>query len=210
MAADSGTVLDGRFAEVLEGARGGDPEAFATLWRDAQPMLLRYLRVTAGASAEDVASQTWLRVIEGLDAFRGEEPGFRRWLVTIARNIHVDQLRRAGRRPEHLTDDAALLETAEDQHAPDAADIVHQRLSTEAALALIATLPPDQAEMVTLRVVVGLDVAEVAEVTGRTPGAVRVAVHRGLRRLRDRLAETGPATTPVTPASEEALTVRDV
>lgn len=199
-------MLDGRFPEILARARDGDPDAFAELWRESQPMLLRYLRVTAGPAAEDVASQTWLRVIEGLDAFRGEEPGFRRWLVTIARNIHVDQLRRAGRRPEHLVDDPATVEPADGLHAPDAADVVHDRISTEEALALIATLPADQAEMVTLRVVVGLDVAEVADLTGRSPGAVRVAVHRGLRRLRDRLADAAS----VTHARGEAFTVRDV
>jgi RNA polymerase sigma-70 factor (ECF subfamily) len=198
-------VLDGRFPEVIGRARVGDPEAFAELWRDAHPMLVRYLRVTAGTHAEDIASQTWLRVIEGLESFQGGEPGFRRWLVTIARNIHVDQLRRAGRRPELLTDDLGELD-ATGRLAPDAAEVVHERLSTESALTLIGTLPADQAEMVTLRVVVGLDVAEVAAVTGRSPGAVRVAVHRGLRRLRDRIIEQ----QSVTETESAALTVRDV
>src|SRR5262249_52672813 len=54
---------------------------------------------------------------------------------------------------------------------------------TERALALIRTLPPDQAEAVMLRVVVGLDVAATARVLGKRPGAVRIAAMRGLRRL---------------------------
>ena len=58
-----------------------------------------------------------------------------------------------------------------------------EREATAAALRLVATLPPDQAEMVMLRVVAGLDVAVVAELVGKKPGAVRVAVHRALKSL---------------------------
>jgi len=58
-----------------------------------------------------------------------------------------------------------------------------ERLDTHWAVALIATLPADQAEAVMLRVVAGLDVAGTAAVLGKRPGAVRVAALRGLRRL---------------------------
>ena len=63
--------------------------------------------------------------------------------------------------------------------------------STRAALALLAELPPDQAEVVVLRVVGGLEVAEVARIVGKRPGAVRVLAHRGLRRLARRLEGAG-------------------
>jgi RNA polymerase sigma-70 factor (ECF subfamily) len=56
-------------------------------------------------------------------------------------------------------------------------------MSTQSALALIATLPADQAEAVMLRTVAGLSVSAVAEIMGRPPGTVRVLCHRGLRRL---------------------------
>jgi RNA polymerase sigma-70 factor (ECF subfamily) len=61
-------------------------------------------------------------------------------------------------------------------------------ISSRTAVALIATLPPGQAEVVLLRVVAGLDVAQVAAITGKRPGNVRVLTHRALRRLADRLA----------------------
>ena len=97
---DSGRVLGDRFADVLARARDGDERAFAELLaRATHPMLLRYLWVTAGAQAEDVASQARLRAIQGLEGFRGDEPAFRRWLVTIARNLHVDSVRRSGTTP---------------------------------------------------------------------------------------------------------------
>ena len=60
---------------------------------------------------------------------------------------------------------------------------------TDRAVALIAELPPDQAEAVMLRIVAGMDVARVAEIMDRSPGSVRVLCHRGLRRLEQRLVE---------------------
>ena len=69
--------------------------------------------------------------------------------------------------------------------------MVLERLDTEAALALVAQLAPLQAEVIVLRVIAGLDVQAVARLVGRRPGAVRVAAHRGLRRLAQILARQG-------------------
>ena len=199
-------MLGEPFDNVLGRAREGDAGAFAELWRDANPMLLRYLRVTAGPLAEDIASWAWIRVIEKLATFTGDEAGFRRWLVTIARNHHLDQVRRSARRPERLTADTATLVDLTGRSSPDAATLAEERMSSDAAIRLIATLPPAQAEMIMLRVVIGLDVADVATVVGRSPGAVRVAVHRGLRTLGDRLTAR---TEPVTQTSGAAFRDRD-
>jgi RNA polymerase sigma-70 factor (ECF subfamily) len=72
---------------------------------------------------------------------------------------------------------------------------VEEMFSTESALALIGTLPPDQAEMVLLRHVAGLEVSHVAQIVGKQPGTVRVAVHRGLKRLAALLEERETRTT---------------
>lgn len=185
--------LDGRFQAVRAAAAEGDAEAFGLLWQATHPGLLRYLRVLCGDAAEDVASEMWLKAIRGLGSFSGDEQGFRSWLVAIARNHVRDVQRRAARRPEVLSADPRGIQA---DLAPDAADEAITRWSTEQALKLIATLPPEQADMVALRVVVGLDVPEVAAIVGRSPGAVRVAVHRGLRRLAQQLA--GEPPPPVT------------
>ena len=66
-----------------------------------------------------------------------------------------------------------------------------QHIDTRSAMALVARLPPHQAEVILLRVVAGLDTETVARLVARTPGAVRVAAHRGLRRLAEILAEAG-------------------
>jgi RNA polymerase sigma-70 factor (ECF subfamily) len=198
--------LGEQFPAVLSAAVAGDVEAFGVLWRSAHPMLLRYLRVLCGEAAEDVASETWLRAIAKLGSFHGDEQGFRGWLVVIARNHARDVHRHAARRPETLSPDLSEHQMI---ITPDPAELVLERAGTEAALRLVATLPPDQAEMVALRVVVGLDVADVARIVGRSPGAVRVAVHRGLRTLAGHLRDGSPIT-PVTLTATEALSRRDV
>jgi RNA polymerase sigma-70 factor (ECF subfamily) len=177
------------FARRLRAAQRGDEEAFAALWRAYHPALLRYLRIKAGPAAEDLSADTWLRVIRALPGFEGDEAGFRAWLFTLARNRLTDWYRGASRRPECTEDATLLLLPAADSVEADAAE----RSETDAAIALIAELPPDQAEAVMLRVVAGLDVAMVARIMTRSPGSVRVLCHRGLRRLEGILdARDGP------------------
>jgi RNA polymerase sigma-70 factor (ECF subfamily) len=181
-------MIGPRFPELLAGAQGGDEQAFAVLWRDLQPAVLRYFRVAAAPAAEDLAADTWLAVIGGLGRFRGEERAFRAWVFTVARHRAIDWHRQAARRPT----DPVPAERLSERPAPD--DPVGQVLedrSTRAALALVAELPPDQAEVVALRVLGGLEVAEVARIVGKRPGTVRVLAHRGLRRLARRVEVTG-------------------
>jgi RNA polymerase sigma-70 factor, ECF subfamily len=172
------------FPAVLAAAARGDEEAFGRLWRDLQPRLLRYFRVVSPAAAEDLASETWLGVVRGIDRFTGNEPAFRAWIFTIARHQVLDWRRRGARRTTEELPVNGLVEQA----APDdPAAAAVERFSTRAALAMVATLPPDQAEAIVLRVVAGLDVERVAAVMDKRPGTVRVLTHRGLRRLAERL-----------------------
>jgi RNA polymerase sigma-70 factor, ECF subfamily len=69
-------MLEGCFGSVLAAAVDGDEQAFARLWRDLHPALLRYLQVVAPGAAEDVASETWVEVVRGLGRFVGDETGF--------------------------------------------------------------------------------------------------------------------------------------
>ncbi len=168
------------FDHHLRQAQLGDEDAFAFVWRSCHAPLLRYLWVKAGSAAEDLAADTWLQVARTLDTFVGDERAFRSWLFTIARHRHIDWRRKSARRGEILVDTEFLNGRA---GGSDPGASLDERLGTEAALALIASLPPDQAEVVMLRIVVGLDVAATAEIVGRPPGTVRVLAHRGLRRL---------------------------
>ncbi len=172
-------MIGAAFDATLTDARAGDEAAFACLFRDIQPALLRYLHVIGRDAADDLASETWLQVIAGLHSFHGGEQSFRAWLFTIARHRVVDYGRSRARRPTV----PLAPSSSEEPLDPDAADVAIERISAQNVLALISTLPPDQAEIIMLRVVAGLDTHAVARIVGKSAGAVRVAAHRGLRRL---------------------------
>jgi RNA polymerase sigma-70 factor (ECF subfamily) len=169
-------------------AQKGDEDAFRVIYRAVQPGLLRYLRSLVGDDAEDVASEAWSQIARDLPGFKGDEPGFRGWTATIARNRAMDHLRYQRRRPvstgsaDELFDRPALEDTAMS---------AIETVSTEQAIRIISSLPRDQAEAVLLRVLMGLDVATTARVLGKREGAVRTAAHRGLRRLAETLEGDG-------------------
>jgi RNA polymerase sigma-70 factor (ECF subfamily) len=176
-------MIGPEFPEVLRAAARGDEDAFGRLWRDLQPRLLRYFMVVSLAAAEDLASETWLGVVRGLDRFQGNEAALRAWVFTIARHEALDWRRRGARRVTELPATGLVEQAAPDDPAATAIE----GFSTRAALAVVAMLPPDQAEAVVLRVVAGLDVERVAVIMGKRPGTVRVLAHRGLRRLAERM-----------------------
>ncbi len=167
-------------------AQRGDAAAFDTLYVTVQPGLLRYLRGLVGEDAEDVASEAWLQIVRDLPGLR-DTHGFRGWAATVARHRALDHLRHHKRRPAVATPIEDLVQLP--AHGRDPGEEAVAAVSTGAAVALIASLPLDQAEAVLLRVVMGLDANAAAAVLGKRPGAVRVAAHRGLRRLAARLAE---------------------
>ena len=179
----------GRLGETLLGrAQAGDEAAFACIFRDVQPALLRYLRVIA-PEAEDVAGETWLQVVAG--------PG----------RVPRRRARRSGRgcspspgtgrstpagRGTAVPPCRSTLSGAEEQlTSADTADLALEAVSARAVVALVRSLPPEQAEVIMLRVVAGLDSGDVARIVGKSPGAVRVAAHRGLRRLAEMVERAG-------------------
>lgn len=159
----------------------------AWLYRDVQPDLLRFLATRAWGDAEDVAASTWLHVARGLEGFVGGQSGFRAWVFTIARCQLANHRRRHARRPSVATPGTVLAEVpGTDQPERDVLDAL---AGDDAARLVASLLPARQAEVVLLRVVGGLGTDEVAHITGRSPGAVRVLLHRALRRL---ATELGP------------------
>lgn len=194
--------VDEPWPELVRRAQDGDERAFAVIWRRHQPGLVRYLEIVAGRqAAEDLASETWISVIRALPRFRGREPGFKALLYTTARSRVVDGARRAKARPQraHYVDDVDDVDDVDGLGVAGADDVaagVEQAEATRAALALIARLPAGQAEVVALRVIGGLDNREVAQITGKRSGAVRVAHSRGLAALARMAAEPGGVTDP--------------
>lgn len=168
---------------ALSAARAGHEWGFGVLYRELQPRLLRYATALVGTEAEDVTAEAWLHVARDLHRFQGDVDGFRGWVCTICRNRAVDAMRLRNRRPVVLTDLDTLDRVGQGDTALDALD----GISTREAIAMIVELPRQQAEAVLLRAVVGLDATQAGAVLGRRPGTVRVAAHRGLKRLAELL-----------------------
>jgi RNA polymerase sigma-70 factor (ECF subfamily) len=185
---DTQHVVGEDFAQVLAEAQGGSEDQFAVLWRDANPALLRYLRVLAPENAEDIAAETWVHVVRGLQRFIGDEAAWRAWLFTTARRRLIDQVRLRKRHPAEPLEE---ISPAEVPSTPDTAQIALDNLATEDALALLKHLPPLQADVIMLRVVAGLDTDAVAAILGKSPGNIRVMAHRGLRKLESLLSAAG-------------------
>jgi RNA polymerase sigma-70 factor (ECF subfamily) len=185
---DTQHVVGDDFAAVLAAAQDGCEEDFAVLWRDANPSLLRYLRVLASEGAEDIAAETWVQVVRGLPRFTGDEAAWRAWLFTTARRRMLDQARLSRRHPTAPLEE---LGAAEMPAAPDTEQLALDNIATEAAMALLSRLPVHQADVIMLRVLAGLDTEAVAEILGKSPGAVRVAAHRGLKTLEALLSRNG-------------------
>jgi RNA polymerase sigma-70 factor (ECF subfamily) len=170
------------FESVLSAAQDGADWALTVLYRELHPPLVRFLSAQEPDEGEDLASEVWLDVASGLSRFEGDESAFRCWLFTIARRRLIDLRRTRTRRRTGPVPLGHLIDR------PDPSE-TFAGVETGEVLACLAALPPAQAEIVLLRIVAGLDSYEVAAVTGRKPGTVRVMQKRAL----ERLAEFVPA-----------------
>jgi RNA polymerase sigma-70 factor, ECF subfamily len=185
-----GEAFDGILAAAQAGAEWG----VGSMYRDLNPAVLRYLRIQGAREPEDVASETWMSVARGLKGFRGDEADLRRWVFTIARRRLIDARRREGRRPERP------IGSAEDARAGgDVEEEALEALSTDRVRSILSSLPVDQADVLLLRVIAGLDTADVARMVGKRAGTVRVLQHRALARLAARLSEEAPVRGSVAP-----------
>jgi RNA polymerase sigma-70 factor, ECF subfamily len=179
-------ALGTRFRSILVAAQAGADWALAALYSEFQPRLFRYFLAQAPAEADDLAAEVWIDAANGLRRFEGDESALGRWLFTIAHRRLVDFRRRSARRLEvQLSLETLSGNVSSAEWMPEPAD--------EAAIALLATLPPAYAEIVLLRVVGGFDSSEVAEIVGRKPGTVRVMQKRALERLAEHLSESSTA-----------------
>lgn len=171
------------FKVVLEGARRGDREDLATLWRYYNPAIVRYLSIFVGSDCDDVASETWIAIARALSTFQGDEESFRRFAIIAAKRKAVDFGRGAIVRERHKDRFSVAYSRELERPVPDPG----VDSSAELLSLLKAHLPPEVAEVIYLRYVLEFSVSEVAEIVSRSSEAVRTASHRGLTRLRERL-----------------------
>lgn len=214
----TGSMLGAQYAGLLVAAQGGDEGAFATLWRDANPALSRYLRVvTAGIAsvdAGDIARESWRTAIHRLADFEGDETAWRSLLFTAAHaRVEVARIGRSwgdllpgeGLALDELSgsDDTPVDQLA----APDAAP---GDSGGDGWLAPVLTLPRGEAQVLMLAVAGELPDAEIARVVGSSVSAVRDLQEAALAHLgSDRESVAQALSAPGTPAelADEELAV---
>lgn len=176
------------FEEVLRAARAAEERALEAIYRDLAPAVVGYLRGQRASEPEDLASEVFVGVVRGLGSFSGDERAFRSWVFSIAHRRLLDERRRLARRREEPADPARLTATGPkgDVEAEGLA-----RLGAGWAADLLDTLTEEQRTVVLLRIVADLSVREVAEITGRSPGAVKTMQRRALLQLARRLEREG-------------------
>lgn len=169
------------FESVLMAAQAGGEWAFAELYDLYNPLLERYFAARVSSAAEDLAAETWMGAARTLAKFRGNEDQFRSWLFTIAHHRLSDYWKDRKRRGWESADTDSLT----NHLAPDDTEqtVLDSLSGRAAAQKIAAALSPEQAEVVLLRVIAGLEVDQVARITGRRPGTVRVLQHRALKKL---------------------------
>jgi RNA polymerase sigma-70 factor, ECF subfamily len=190
----SAMTLVGDDLNVLVGAAvDGERDAVESVLSWIRPLVLRYCRARVGsqektfASADDVAQEVCLAVLTALPSYRDQGRPFLAFVYGIAAHKVADAHRSAARnRTEPVPE---VPDSPEPTDGPE-----QQAMQVELAEQmnkLLDMLPDKQREILVLRVVVGLSAEETAEAVGSTPGAVRVAQHRALGRLRNVLTSEG-------------------
>lgn len=186
-----GDHLDAAVAAAVVGDRDALREVLETI----RPLVVRYCRARVGAgersgqSADDVAQEVCLATITALPRYRDQGRPFLAFVYGIAAHKVADAHRAGARNRAYATEsvpEMAAPDTGPEQRAIDAD--ASARMNR-----LLQVLPDKQREILILRVVVGLSAEETAAAVGSTPGAVRVAQHRALARLRSEIVATGGA-----------------
>ncbi|MCU1677471.1 MAG: polymerase, sigma-24 subunit, subfamily [Frankiales bacterium] len=171
--------------DVVSRAVAGDRDAVATLLDSLRPQLLRYCRSRLGRTggsydaADDVAQEVCLAVITALPRYRDEGRPFAAFAFGIAGHKVADAGRAAARAPIAVSDVPDRIDL---EAGPE--DLLLASEDAAYAHSLLDTLPDQLRELLMLRVAGGLSAEETGHVLGMSPGAVRVAQHRALQKLR--------------------------
>ncbi len=184
----SGDRLDAVVAEAVAGNR----DALREVLEIIRPIVVRYCRARVGAtersglSADDVAQEVCLAAITALPRYKDQGRPFLAFVYGIAAHKVADAHRAAARNraePTEVVPERLSMEAGPEQMALDSESAARMNR-------LLAVLPEKQREILILRVVVGMSAEETAEAVGSTAGAVRVAQHRALARLKTEITAT--------------------
>src|SRR5437016_7160687 len=168
-------------------AQAGDRNALEELYLEHFDRIYSYLHITVGNrhDAEDLTTQTFLKMLESIGKFRWQAAPFSAWLFRIAHNLAMDHFR-ARRRWQPEED----VPEQPGEEEPSAEMIAMQSIGRQSMLELIENLSPEQQQVLTLKFVFNFPNAEVATILGKTEGAIKSLQHRALVSLQKQLTRS--------------------
>jgi len=171
--------------QLVERAQQGDREALEELYLIHFDRIYSYLHMTVGNKhdAEDLTTQTFLKMLESIGKFRWQSAPFSAWLFRIAHNLSMDHFRSRRRwQPEEEVPEPIGSEE------PSAELAAMQSIGRQSMLELIERLSPEQQQVLTLKFVFNFANADVAKILDKTEGAIKSLQHRALASLQKQLA----------------------
>lgn len=195
--AESGSTRP-EFDRVVSEAKRGEGWAFTTIFDAWSRPLTAFVAARGVTDVDDVVSEIFLGVFRSIGSFEGSESDFRSWIFRIARNKVADSFRSSGRQPVTIP-----LSPQRDIVGGDVEGDAFARLGVDRVAELLNGLTDDQSEVLLLRIIGDLSVADVAELMDRRPGAIKQLQRRALRRLELRLVSGEFATETRTPRAAQ-------
>jgi RNA polymerase sigma-70 factor (ECF subfamily) len=172
--------------KLVERAQQGDRTAIEELYLIHFDRIYSYLHMTVGNrhDAEDLTTQTFLKMLESIGRFRWQAAPFSAWLFRIAHNLSMDHFRSRRRwQPEEEVPEPHGSEE------PSAELEAMQSIGRQSMLELIDTLSPEQQQVLTLKFVFNFPNADVAKILDKTEGAIKSLQHRALASLQKQVQQ---------------------
>ncbi len=173
--------------ELVTRAKQGERGALEELYLLHFDRIYGYLHLSVGNrhDAEDLTTQTFLRMLESIGRFRWQSAPFSAWLFRIAHNLAMDHFRATKRwQPE---EEVPEPEGAEESSAEDAA---LESIGRQSMFELIENLSPEQKQVLTLKFVFNFSNGDAATILGKTEGAVKSLQHRALASLQKQISSS--------------------
>jgi RNA polymerase sigma-70 factor (ECF subfamily) len=169
--------------QLIRAAQSGDREAFAHLYEANVDQVFQYLfrKIGQPADAEDVTAEVFIRAMRALPSFEMRGAPFIAWLLRIAHNIAINYMKQRSRRKELFLQDSTIA-----SH-DDPVDLALQRVAFDEVSIQMETLTSLQRQVLNLRFLSQLSIAETADQMSRSEKAVKFLQHSALRALRRRL-----------------------
>jgi RNA polymerase sigma-70 factor (ECF subfamily) len=172
---------------LVEFAQKGDRESLEALYLLHFDRIYSYLHLSVGNrhDAEDLTTQTFLKMLEAIGRFRWQSAPFSAWLFRIAHNLAMDHFRASRRwQPEEEVPEP------EDATESSAEDEALESIGRRSMLELIENLSPEQKQVLTLKFVFNFSNGEAAAILGKTEGAVKSLQHRALVSLQKQISSS--------------------